>query len=148
MTTGEGIAVVAGVGVIGIGGYLLLRRQQAGGGPIFGAPPAPSAAAAVAARPASPTTTAAARLLSTVQNINTSGCTAIASKSGVPSALAQAGCSSYVKYLSPIGATQTIIHAAEKIPVVGKAISATENAVSKVVSAPISAVKSFLGSIF
>lgn len=141
MNTGEAIAVLAGVGAVGAGGFLLYKHLHPA------VPATAPAAAQVAARPAAPTS-AAASILNTVQAVNTTGCTAIASKSGVPGALASAGCSSYFKYLSPIGATETVIKAAEKIPVVGKAISSTVNAVSQVVSKPINAVENLFKSIF
>jgi hypothetical protein len=143
MSTGTTIAVVAGVGAVGVGGLLLYRHLHAA---VPAAAPAVAQVVAAAA-PASPTS-AAARIVNTIQSVNTTGCTAIASKTGVPGALAQAGCSSYFKFLSPIGATETVIKAAEKIPVVGKAVSATVNAVTQVVSKPISAVKSLFSSIF
>lgn len=142
MNTGEAIAVVAGVGAVGVGGFLLYRHLH----PAVPAA-APPAVAQVVAKPASPTS-AAASIVNSIQSVNTTGCTAIASKSGVPTGLAQAGCSSYFKFLSPIGATETVIKAAEKIPVVGKAVSSTVNAVSQVVSKPINAVKSLFSSIF
>jgi len=147
--TGSAILLLAGVGAAGGAGYLLWNRGALGG---LGIPaPAPAPAAAGAASSAAPRSTPSAvtQLANGLQAVNQAGCTAIASAAGkLPTGIAATGCAAYTKYLSPIGATQALLGVAEKIPIVGGGVKTVENAVSKVVSKPISAVKNLLGGLF
>lgn len=148
MTTGSALLILGGVGAAGGVAYLLLSR-----GGTLGFAPAPAggvAAAGAAGSSSAPRSTpAVTQLANGLQAVNQAGCTAIASAAGkLPSGIAATGCAAYVKYLSPIGATQALLGVAEKIPVVGGGVKAVENAVSKVVSKPISAVKNLLGGLF
>ncbi|HEY7541603.1 MAG TPA: hypothetical protein VIF11_15770 [Methylomirabilota bacterium] len=140
MSTGETIAiVVAGVGVVGVGGYLLLRKGTS-------TPAAP--VGVVAPAPPPPATPPVQQLANGLQAISNTGCAAVAGSKGIPSSIAKAGCSAYTKYLTPVGLTTVALNQVEKIPIVGTAVKKVENAVSTVVSKPIHAVENFLGSIF
>lgn len=138
MTTGEGIALVAGVGGVGLVGYLVLKR----------APAAAAAPGVVNPAPAPRAVPAVQQLANGVQSISSSGCAAIASGKGVPSSLARTACNGFTKYLTPVGLTTVALNQVEKIPIVGGAVKSTVNAVSQVVSKPINAVEHFLGSLF
>jgi hypothetical protein len=142
MSTGGTIAAVAGLGAVGVGGFLILRHMTAvapGGGAVAALP-------TVGVSVTSPVP-AVLQLANGALAISNAGCAAIAKSKGAPAALATIGCSAYTKYLTPLGLATTAVTLAEHLPIVGKPVRAAVNAVSTVVSKPINVAKNIVSSI-
>lgn len=156
MTTGSAIGIGAAVVGAGAVGYFVIRKRPPT--TVTGAPLPPLATLPPVAptKPAPvPPITAAVKALETIsivapvsssisafQAVNNAACGAVVGSKGVPKGLAALGCSTYTKYLSPIGLAQTTIGLVEKVPVIGGPVKATVKAVTgvanKIVSLPLS----------
>lgn len=139
MSTLGTVAIVGGLGALGIGAYVLIRRQG-----LVAATPAAAAARPPAAAPKSAIT----QLANGATAVSKAGCQTAAGALHLPSSLSGSACGAFNKYLTPLGVTGVALTAAAKIPIVGPAVKAAESVANKVVSVPYNAVKSVLGKIF
>jgi hypothetical protein len=141
--------VLGGTALAGLGAYLFLRPGGLSGpSPILAAQPLPQQSSAkpvmIGAPPPAPT--AVASLASGFSGLNQAGCVAAASKVGA-GGLAGIGCSTFLKYATPLGIAGLANTEIEKIPVVGTAVAQSEHAVAQVASVPLKAASSVVHSI-
>lgn len=146
MTTGATVAVVAGVGAVGVGAFLLLRSRAAAAN--AGRPGAVAAASAAGTSSTAASTPTLQTFANGVTGLSSGGCAAVAGKYGAPSSLAALGCSAYTKYATPWGLATTALNEVEKIPYVGGVTKDVVNGVSAVVTKPIKAIGNFIGGLF
>lgn len=146
MTGGEIALVFGGVAVVGGLAYLALRVSPTAALPVGTITPGYQYASAAPQPPAGapPAVSATGQLLDGINSLNEAGCSIAASKVGA-GALAQMGCSAFLKYATPLGAAEIINQKVlTKIP----GVATAENAVSSVANKSVSAVKGAVSKVF